>query len=87
MGMRCGICGAPRTPANLACLYCGSAFPDASVVAPRASVGGAPPGVIEAIDEGKLILAIKRYREATRCDLRTAKEACEDLQRRCHGGR
>lgn len=79
-GMKCGICGAPRTPAAGSCVYCGSAFPDAVGSAPGPAPGGIPHGVVEAIDRGQLIVAIKIYREATRCSLKEAKDACDAIR-------
>ena len=80
-GMKCGLCGAPRAAGTVACTYCGAGFPDAMPSAPSA-VGGVPPGVIEAIDGGNLIQAIKHYRDHTRCSLKEAKDACEEIARR-----
>ncbi len=80
-GMKCGLCGAPRAARSEACGYCGAAFPDAIPSAPSA-VGGVPPGVLEAIDAGNLITAIKHYRDHTRCSLKEAKEACEAIAER-----
>jgi ribosomal protein L7/L12 len=38
--------------------------------------------VLEAIDAGNLITAIKHYRDHTRCSLKEAKEACEAIAER-----
>ncbi len=50
----------------------------------ESAVEGVPPDVGDAIldlvDEGKLLEAIKLYREATGCDLLTAKQAIDRLQ-------
>jgi ribosomal protein L7/L12 len=43
--------------------------------------GNVPRDVIEAVERGEKIEAIKRYRAATGADLREAKEFVEDLQR------
>ena len=80
-GMKCGLCGAPRTARSEACGYCGGVFPDALPSAPS-PVGGVPPGVLEAIDRGNLIEAIKHYRDHTRCSLKEAKDACEEIAAR-----
>jgi hypothetical protein len=44
-----------------------------------------PPAFDEAIRQGKLINAIKIYRQVTGAGLKEAKEACEEISRR--GGR
>lgn len=44
-----------------------------------------PPSFDEAIRQGKLIAAIKIYRQVTGADLKEAKETCEEIARR--GGR
>ena len=44
--------------------------------------GGLPDGVLEAIQAGKKIEAIKRYREATSVSLAEAKSFIEEIQRR-----
>ena len=41
-----------------------------------------PPGVVQALQRGDKITAIKEYREATGVDLREAKEFIEEAQRR-----
>ena len=41
-----------------------------------------PPEVLSLLAEGKDIAAVKAYREATGADLRTAKEAVDELARR-----
>jgi ribosomal protein L7/L12 len=46
----------------------------------------APPGVIDALDKGNLIEAIRVYRAATKSDLITAKAAVEKMKQ-LRGGR
>jgi Ribosomal protein L7/L12 C-terminal domain len=41
-----------------------------------------PPSVVDAVQRGKKIEAIKRYRETTGVGLKEAKEFIEDVQRR-----
>jgi hypothetical protein len=41
-----------------------------------------PPAVLDALRRGKKIEAIKEYRAATGADLKDAKDAVEELQRR-----
>ena len=41
-----------------------------------------PPSVVDAVQRGKKIEAIKRYRESTGIGLKEAKEFIEDVQRR-----
>jgi hypothetical protein len=41
-----------------------------------------PPSVVDAVQRGKKIEAIKRYRESTGVGLKEAKEFIEDVQRR-----
>lgn len=41
---------------------------------------GVPHGVVEAIDRGQLIEAIKIYRQAKRCSLKEAKDACDAIR-------
>ncbi|MGP0066347.1 MAG: hypothetical protein ACLQGP_22510 [Isosphaeraceae bacterium] len=41
-----------------------------------------PPSVVDSLRKGEKIEAIKRYREATGADLKTAKEFIEEAQRR-----
>lgn len=41
-----------------------------------------PPSVVDAVQRGKKIEAIKRYREMTGVGLKEAKEFIEDVQRR-----
>ncbi len=41
-----------------------------------------PPDVREAIDRGEMVLAIKRYRQATGAGLKEAKEAIDEVRRR-----
>jgi ribosomal protein L7/L12 len=41
-----------------------------------------PPGVIESVQAGRKIEAIKRYRDETGADLKGAKEFIEEVQRR-----
>jgi hypothetical protein len=41
-----------------------------------------PPSVVDAVQRGKKIEAIKRYREITGVGLKEAKEFIEDVQRR-----
>ncbi|MFN0195585.1 MAG: ribosomal protein L7/L12, partial [Planctomycetaceae bacterium] len=41
-----------------------------------------PPGVVQALQRGDKIAAIKVYREATGADLRESKEFIEEAQRR-----
>jgi ribosomal protein L7/L12 len=41
-----------------------------------------PAGVREALERGQRIEAIKRYREATGTDLKSAKEAVDEIRRR-----
>ncbi|MCB9634807.1 MAG: hypothetical protein H6721_21995 [Sandaracinus sp.] len=79
-GMKCGICGAPRTPAAGSCMYCGSAFADATTGGSGPAPGGIPHGVVEALDRGQLIEAIKIYRQAKRCSLKEAKDACDAIR-------
>ena len=43
---------------------------------------GCPPGVQEAIDSNRTVLAIKRYREATGAGLKEAKEFIDEVRRR-----
>jgi ribosomal protein L7/L12 len=45
-----------------------------------------PEDVVQAIQRGEKILAIKHYREATGAGLREAKEFIEEVQRRVGGG-
>ena len=40
------------------------------------------PRIVDLLQRGKTIDAIKIYRELTRCDLAVAKRAVEDIQRR-----
>ena len=47
---------------------------------PSPAPSGAPPGVMEAIQAGNLIEAIKHYREATGLGLAEAKDAVEKLR-------
>ena len=47
---------------------------------PSPSPSGAPPGVMEAIQAGNIIEAIKCYREATGLGLAEAKDAVEKLR-------
>jgi ribosomal protein L7/L12 len=41
-----------------------------------------PPAVREALERGQRIEAIRRYREATGTDLKSAKEAVDEVRRR-----
>jgi ribosomal protein L7/L12 len=41
-----------------------------------------PPEVLGLLAEGRQIAAVKAYREATGADLRTAKDAVDELARR-----
>lgn len=40
-----------------------------------------PPAVVTALAAGRKIEAIKAYREATGCDLLTAKQVCDEIER------
>ncbi len=40
-----------------------------------------PPGVLEELEAGRKIEAIKRFRDATGCGLKEAKEAIDELER------
>ena len=86
---QCVHCGAPRRDGDRACSYCKTLYADAIGTpdhrAParggsggwRPEIGGMPRDVIEALDRGNLIEAIKLYRGHTKAGLREAKDAVE----------
>jgi ribosomal protein L7/L12 len=51
------------------------------VFVPEAGVGD-DPRIVDLLRQGKMIDAIKIYRELTRCGLAEAKRGVEDIQRR-----
>ncbi len=77
----CRKCGAPRQPGAWSCPYCHIAFANAPPGAAVGPVGGAPPGVREALEGGNKIEAIRLYRQATGASLRDAKDAVEALEK------
>lgn len=76
----CQRCGAPVMHAAPACGYCGVAFEGAPL--PPAPAAAVDPEVAKLLASGNKIGAIKVYRERTRCDLVTAKDAVEAIERR-----
>lgn len=52
---------------------------------PRRLPDDVPPAVLEALAAGKKIEAIRAFRQATGCDLKTAKELCDELARATPG--
>jgi hypothetical protein len=44
--------------------------------------GDVPPGVRDALERGKTILAVRRFREATGADLKDAKDFVDEVRRR-----
>jgi ribosomal protein L7/L12 len=71
-----------------ACPYCKKVYPDAvgtAAAAPRAQ--GIPAGVLEAIDAGNLIEAIRLHRAANKSSLLEAKTAVEGIAKWRRQGR
>lgn len=80
----CGRCGAPVGPGSAFCSFCGVAFVGASGGLAAGSPPGPPgvdPEVVELLRQGNKIGAIKAHRTRHNCDLRTAKDAVETLEK------
>jgi ribosomal protein L7/L12 len=86
MSQICAQCGAPRTTAAASCPFCSALYGEAAPAGAPPAPMDAPPGVIEALDKGNLIEAIRVYRAATNSDLITAKTAVEKMKQ-LRGGR
>jgi hypothetical protein len=75
----CSQCGAPRDPRAAQCRYCSAHFTDPGT---GRSFVAIEEDVERALRAGRLIEAIKLYRERHKASLLDAKNAVEDMKRR-----
>jgi ribosomal protein L7/L12 len=81
MALECSHCGAPRTTRAAACPFCAVLYSEAAPPGAPPDKGDGPKGVLEALDAGNKIEAVRLYREATGHGLRDALKAVENIER------